>query len=130
MITLFVDAARNVTSGFSAAGAVILIEKKQYQIKSPIFKTNDNHQAEFMALSWALRHLPSSDSIIKIYSDSKIMTDALEKKYAKHYQPFVDKLCLLLQSYNLVLIQWIPEKENRGAHNLALQALKKDHTTY
>lgn len=31
----------------------------------------------------------------------------------------------LLTEYPLVLVNWIPEKQNQGAHQLAMQALKK-----
>ena len=77
-----------------------------------------------MAVLWALKYLPSNENV-QIYSDSKIVTDALHKSYAKHYQGLVDEINLQLTPYPLVLINWVPEKENRGAHNLALQALKK-----
>jgi len=124
MITLKVDAARQV-NGNSAAGAVVIINNQQTQLKAPLNATGDNHEAEFDALIWALQHLPVSDeSMLQIYTDSKILNDALHKHYAKHYQDKVDVIDDLLVQFSLVLIDWVPEKDNLGAHNLALQALK------
>ena len=123
MITLYVDAARDVSTGRSSAGAVLIIDKVQKQLKTALRETVNNHEAEFLAVLWALKYLPNNENV-QIYSDSKIVTDALHKSYAKHYQGLVDEINLQLTPYPLVLINWVPEKENRGAHNLALQALK------
>lgn len=128
MITLYVDAARHISSGRSAAGAVIIVNKQQRQIKTHIHSTRDNHEAEFYALIWALQQLPSKTDTLQIYSDSQLVIDAIHKSYAKHYQSLVDTLMSLLASHHLVLSQWIPEKANLGAHHLALQALKNSHT--
>ena len=40
------------------------------------------------------------------------------------YQIYVDEISTLVSLHKLFLSQWLPEKENLGAHNLALQALK------
>jgi len=125
MITLYVDAARDIHTGQTAAGTVIIIDKIQSQQKAALPITQDNHEAEFCALIWALQQLPKKIDILKIYSDSQILIDAIDKQYAKHYQPFVDNIIKLLSPYPLVLNQWLPEKENLGAHHLALQALQQ-----
>ena len=128
MLTLYVDAAREPNTGLSAAGAVLIQQKRQQQFKSPLFESLDNHAAEFQALIWALKQLPPNTDILTIYSDSKLLVEALHKQYAKHYQPEVDDILALLASRTLVLSQWLPEKDNLGAHNLALQALKNRQT--
>jgi len=124
MIKIFVDAARNIQTGQSAAGAVIITNKKQRQLKSALPYTKNNQEAEFLALIWALKTLDKTMDVIQLYSDSQIMIDAIHKNYAKHYQIYVDEINALTSSYDLFLSQWLPEKENLGAHNLALQALK------
>ncbi|CAM3071130.1 ribonuclease HI family protein [Leuconostoc rapi] len=128
MMTLYVDAARHIESGRSAAGAVIIINKQQRQLKTRIQVTRDNHEAEFYGLIWALQQLPNTTDMLQVYSDSQILIDALHKNYAKHYQTLVDTIMMLLSSHQIVLSQWIPEKANLGAHNLALQALKNNPT--
>lgn len=127
MITIYIDAARDVITGQSAAGAVIIINKKQAQLKTHIVNTKDNHEAEFRATIWALQQLPPSHDVIQLYSDSQILIDAMHKNYAKHYQKYVDEIMQLLSGFPLVMSQWLPEKENLGAHHLALQALKTVH---
>lgn len=124
MLTLYVDAARDPQTGLSAAGAVLIQQKQQHQFKSPIFEASDNHVAEFHALIWALQQLPDTSDILTIYSDSKLLVEALNKQYAKRYQPEVDTILALLAPHPLVFSQWLPEKDNLGAHHLALQALK------
>lgn len=124
MLTLYIDAARDPQTGLSAAGAVLIHQKQQQQFKSAVFQSSDNHAAEFQSLIWVLQQLPDSQDILTINSDSKILVEALQKQYAKHYQPFVDDILTLIQPYPFVLSQWRPEKDNLGAHNLALQALK------
>ncbi len=110
MITLYVDAARDVSTGRSSAGAVLIIDKVQKQLKTALRETVNNHEAEFLAVLWALKYLPSNENV-QIYSDSKIVTDALHKSYAKHYQGLVDEINLQLTPYPLVLINWVPEKK-------------------
>ncbi|MCT4404342.1 reverse transcriptase-like protein [Leuconostoc falkenbergense] len=124
MMTLYVDAARNVHDGQSAVGAVLIINKQQQQLKNALPQSADNHEAEFMGLIWSIKQLPMVDNL-QIYTDSKIVADAIQKKYAKHYQSYVDQIMTLLTEYPLVLVNWIPEKQNHGAHQLAMQALKK-----
>ncbi|CAM3009804.1 MULTISPECIES: ribonuclease HI family protein [Leuconostoc] len=124
MIKIFVDAARNIQTGQSAAGAVIITNNKQRQLKTSLPDTQNNQEAEFLALIWALKTLDSTTDIIQLYSDSQILIDAIHKNYAKHYQIYVDEISTLVSLHKLFLSQWLPEKENLGAHNLALQALK------
>ncbi|MBZ5985065.1 ribonuclease HI family protein [Leuconostoc gelidum subsp. gasicomitatum] len=124
MIKIFVDAARNIQTGQSAAGAVIITNNKQRQLKTSLPDTQNNQEAEFLALIWALKTLDSTTDIIQLYSDSQILIDAIHKNYAKHYQIYVDEISTLVCLHKLFLSQWLPEKENLGAHNLALQALK------
>ncbi|MCT8390098.1 RNase HI [Leuconostoc holzapfelii] len=128
MLTLYVDAAREPNTGLSAAGAVLIHQKAQQQFKSPVFQSLDNHAAEFQGLIWALEQLTDHQDILTVYSDSKLLIEALHKHYAKHYQDQVDRILFLLASHRLVFSQWLPEKDNLGAHNLALQALKNRQT--
>lgn len=128
MITIYVDAARDIKTGQSAAGAVIVINKQQRQLKSLLPDTKDNQEAEFRALIWVLKMCATSTDMIQLYSDSQLLIDAINKNYAKHYQIYVDEISALLKSHALLLSQWLPEKENLGAHKLALQALQQKKT--
>ncbi len=111
MIKIFVDAARNIQTGQSAAGAVIITNNKQRQLKSSLPDTQNNQEAEFLALIWALKTLDSTTDIIQLYSDSQILIDAIHKNYAKHYQIYVDEISTLVSLHKLFLSQWLPEKK-------------------
>ncbi|CAK8054065.1 ribonuclease HI family protein [Eupransor demetentiae] len=124
MLQIYFDAARRPDTGQSAAGCLIINQGQQRQEKTTLPKTNSNHDAEFLAAIWALQ-LVSAEGNLQLYSDSKIVVEALQKQYAKHFQAYVDRIQPLLDAYSLAFINWVPEKNNLGAHNLAQQALKK-----
>lgn len=124
MVKLYTDAATNKTH--SAAGILVIAEQKRHQIKQKITASN-NHQAEFEAailgFEYLLRHFPNAQNVF-FYSDSKIVIDSLDKRYSKSFAPELTKLLALQEKFPLVIAQWIHDKQNTGAHNLALQALK------
>lgn len=127
MIKLYTDAAVNKNFKTSSAGILIIKNKQQYQFK---FKLNtlDNHLAEFksaiLGFKTLINNFDTNNEIIMFFTDSQIIKDSLNKQYAKHYQPQVDELIKLNRSFNTVITNWIPEKLNQGAHNLAIQGLK------
>ncbi|WP_424349486.1 ribonuclease HI family protein [Latilactobacillus sp. 5-91] len=127
MIKLYTDAATLGNPGPSAAGILIVTAKQQYQFSVPLPPV-DNHVAEFMAVQLGLEKIATlalTESLLQINVDSKIVCQSLEKQYAKHYQQYVDQIIALEQPYSLVLHQWLPDRQNKGAHHLAQQALKK-----
>ena len=71
MMTLYVDAARNVHTGQSAVGAVLIVNKHQQQLKSDLPQSADNHEAEFMGLIWGIKQLPMIDNL-QIYTDGRL----------------------------------------------------------
>ncbi|AQW22061.1 ribonuclease HI [Lentilactobacillus curieae] len=124
MIKLYTDAAVNQKSKKSAAGLLIVRNSQQKQLTEPL-KITDNHAAEFeAAILGHQKILPNVDGeLVFFYTDSKIVADAVHKQYAKHYQEYVDRLVALQSQLGTVITEWIPDKDNKGAHNLALQAL-------
>lgn len=127
LYSLYTDAATETLSKRSAAGVLILINGQQHQLKKQL-PEGDNHQAEFEAAIVGFEILldlvtePSTTTVM-YYTDSQLVEQSLIKKYAKHYQPAVDRLLALQAKFQLVIVNWLPEKQNQGAHNLALQAL-------
>lgn len=130
MFTLYTDAATDSDRILSAAGILILHDGQQTQLKA-VLPDGDNHQAEFHAAITGFEHLvaiagdSATASSVLYYTDSKIVADSVAKQYAKHYQPLVDQLLALQAKFNVVVTNWVPEKQNQGAHNLAQQALKQ-----
>lgn len=49
----------------------------------------------------------------------------LAKIIVKHYKLQLDQLNHLMDQFTTVVTQWISERENHGAHNLANQALQR-----
>ncbi|WP_105956019.1 ribonuclease HI family protein [Apilactobacillus quenuiae] len=125
MFKLYTDAATMNKLGYSSGGILIIHNKRQIQIKVKL-KANNNHDAEFEACLMGfkkVKEIAEKNETIIYYTDSKIVYDSLEKRYAKHYQLQLNKILSLQDSFSLVINNWISDKKNEGAHNLAQQAL-------
>lgn len=128
MFSLYTDAATQPQSGLSAGGILIVHDHHQTQLKVELTATT-NHTAEFEVARLGFESLAKmvgdacETTTVLFYTDSQIVSDSLAKKYAKHYQKLVDDLLAVQAPFQLVLTQWVPEKQNQGAHTLANQAL-------
>lgn len=130
MLKLYTDAATKGNPGPSGIGFVLSSENIYQQIPIPLEKHYSNHEAEFIALVEGLKFIQEEypkTSILQIYSDSKIVVSAVTKSHVKNslFQPYLKQIQQLLSSYELYLIEWIPDSKNKGADNLARQALQK-----
>lgn len=127
MIKIYTDAATRPHSNQSGIGILIIVNGKQEQ-KSLSLAMQDNHHAEFAASIAGFRYLLQkygNQNTVFFHSDSKIVIDGLNKNYSKSFKPQLKELAGLEDRFDLVINQWIPDKENKGAHNLANQALRK-----
>ncbi|MFC6274981.1 ribonuclease HI family protein [Levilactobacillus tangyuanensis] len=128
MYTLYTDAATQPQTGLSAGGILMVHDHHQTQLKLPLTAMT-NHTAEFEIARLGFEHLArlvgddAATTTVLFYTDSQIVSDSLTKHYAKHYQIWVDDLLAAQAPFQLVLTQWVPEKQNQGAHTLANQAL-------
>lgn len=125
MIKIYTDAAVRPTDHQASAGCVIVTDQQQYQLKTAL-GTLDNHQAEFAAAIWGVEQLKTLQlppQIVMFYTDSRLVSDALTKNYSHHYAAQLATLNAHLDQFEPVVVQWIPDRENQGAHHLALQAL-------
>lgn len=123
MIRLYTDAA--FRDGKSAAGVLIVRDGEQVQCKFPLDE-KDNHAAEFAAALKGFeeaRKIARNDEAIFFHTDSKIVFDSLNKHYSKSYPRQLAALEEAVSCFQLIIPNWIPDRENRGAHTLALQAL-------
>lgn len=130
MIKVFTDGAFQPRTLAAGLAIIININGQQTQYKIHIPKVYDNHQAEFIAMDQALKILESRHLLkdtLFIYSDSKILVQSVEKAYVKdpQYRAYLKSILSRFQLAPLAFIQWIPEKENRGADVLAKQALRQ-----
>ena len=130
MIRVRTDAAVNGNPGRVGIGIEILHQKQQFLFKENSDQLMDNHQAELWAIYRALLILQEKEwhqEMIFLNSDSKFAMMAIEKNYTKQvaYQEILKKVQEELQFFPQLFLEWIPEKENRGADQLARQALQQ-----
>lgn len=130
MIRVRTDAAVNGNPGKVGIGIEILHQKQQFLFKESSDQLMDNHQAELWAIYRALLILQEKEwhhEVIFLNSDSKFAMMAIEKNYTKQvaYQEILKKVQGELQFFPQLFLEWIPEKENRGADQLARQALQQ-----
>ena len=130
MIRVRTDAAVNGNPGKVGIGIEILHQKQQFLFKENADQLMDNHQAELWAIYRALIILQEKQwhhEVIFLNSDSKFAMMAIKKNYTKQvaYQEILKKIQGELQIFPQLFLEWIPEKENRGADQLARQALQQ-----
>ena len=130
MIRVKTDAAVNGNPGKVGIGIEILYKKQQFLFKENSELLMDNHQAELWAIYRALIILQEKEwdqEMIFLNSDSKFAMMAIEKNYTKQvaYQEILKKVQEELKFFPQLFLEWIPEKENRGADQLARQALQQ-----
>ncbi|WP_203623304.1 MULTISPECIES: reverse transcriptase-like protein [unclassified Lacticaseibacillus] len=124
MNKLYTDAATKGNIGLGGIGILIIAEGQQDQTHLPLPEMS-NHEAEFEAAIAGFRRLLALGLTgpVTFYSDSKLVIEALDKHYAKHYGDYVTELTALTKQFSWVLWQWVPDHANRGAHMLAQQGL-------
>ena len=130
MIRVRTDAAVNGNPGKVGIGIEILHQKQQFLFKENSDQLMDNHQAELWAIYRALIILQEKEwyqEMIFLNSDSKFAMMAIEKNYTKQvaYQEILKKVQEERKNFPRLFLEWIPEKENRGADQLARQALQQ-----
>lgn len=128
MIKLFVDGAATGKEGYAAIGILIVEDGVQEQIGLALEDRMDNHRAEFEALLYGLRHLKArnkQDQLVFCYTDSKLVAESIRKEYTKkaEHKLLLEAAMLELAAFTNLYLEWVPEKENKGADNLAKNAL-------
>ncbi|MFC6464567.1 ribonuclease HI family protein [Marinilactibacillus sp. GCM10026970] len=130
MLKVYSDAAVNGNPGSAGIGIVITGADMYIQLALPLEGQWDNHTAEFEAIRLAINWLVENDqthSITQFFTDSQVVARSIEKKYVKSetFKPYLNECLALLESLSYYEINWIPEKQNKGADNLAKQGLQK-----
>lgn len=129
MIKIYIDAATNQKKEISAGGMVLLKEQEQIQHHQSL-TSKTNNEAEFEMLYLSLEYLIKMNwttETIFIYTDSRIVAESIEKKYAKdeRFNNYLKKILDLLTHFQLIFIEWVGESGNKGADRIAKQALQK-----
>lgn len=130
MLKLYTDAAVKGNPGLAGAGIIIVGDGIHEQIAIPLSGKWDNHEAEWQALylglDWLIEH-NKKNQLLTAYTDSKLVAQAIQKKYVKQerFQQYLSPILTMLDSFPFAEVSWVSEKENKGADNLAKQALRK-----
>ncbi|MCX2454901.1 ribonuclease HI family protein [Lacticaseibacillus nasuensis] len=127
MIRLYTDAATKGNFGPGGLGIMISatgVHDQTHQALPPM----TNHEAEFEAAIAGLLRVQALGltGSVALYTDSKLVISALDKRYAKHYADYVTKLLAVADQFSSLFWQWVPDHQNHGAHDLALQGLHED----
>lgn len=128
MLRTYIDGASNPRVRQAAVGILLLEDGQQRQIGEQLEAFCDNHEAELLALKRLLELLLEDgkfEDTILCHSDSKMLVNAVHKRYSKSYDSTLQEVLSLLDRFPNLYLKWIPEKENRGADQLARNALMK-----
>lgn len=130
MIRLYTDAAVNGNPGNAGVGILVLSDGDQIQLSMPLSNKWNNHHAEFKALFEGIKWLVENDHTNELtfcYTDSQIVAQSVEKEYVKDTSSnkILQDILKLMENFPFISVTWIPEVQNRGADNLAKQALRK-----
>ncbi|GCF93676.1 ribonuclease HI [Enterococcus florum] len=129
MLKVYTDAATNGQKEKSGGGILIVSDTGQQQLSVPL-KETDNHTAELSIILYALHYLIENqltEQSIFLYSDSKTAIKILDQGKTKNnsFQPYLSQFNELATKFDLLILQWIPESQNKGADHLAKQGLQK-----
>lgn len=130
MLKIYSDAAVSPIDQLAGAGLVITGQDLYEQLSYPLPKTKDNHLAELqaflIALEWVVEN-EHTDTYLLFYTDSQLIAQSVKKGRIKNkdYKSIFASILDSLQALYLYEVKWIPDKENKGADNLAKQALAK-----
>ena len=120
----------NGNPGDVGLGVLVLKDGEQKPFKISVEEKMDNHLAEFTAIDWALGWLLEEglqEKLIFMHTDSKVTADAISKRYTKKEanRIVLKEIQNKLKDFSQLFVKWIPESENRGADQLARQALQQ-----
>lgn len=124
---IFVDAASAGNPGLSGAGIVLSQGELHEQLAIPL-GTMTNHEAEFIAIKLGLRRAVElgETAFVRVYSDSKVAIEAIEKRFVKNqlFKPLLEEILQLISHFSLFFIEWRSVTKNRKADELARRAIQ------
>lgn len=128
MFKLYTDAAVKGNPGTVGLGIMIVGADQPIEISVPLPRGQlmSNHEAEFLAAITGLQAMADrglAGQNVQLISDSKLVIDALNKGYVKHYADLYERLVDAAAPFPLVIPTWQNDRQNRRAHDLAQMAL-------
>ncbi len=130
MLKVYTDAAVDPISRLAGIGILISDKDLHLQKHFALEGKWDNHEAEMAAILIAghlLLEKNIQDRIIFLYTDSKISFELWDQEYTNNedFSLILEHMLKLKEKFPLLILEWIPESQNRGADNLARQGLQK-----
>ena len=136
MIIIYTDGAAKGNPGPGGYGVVLMtLDRKHRKELSDGYRLTTNNQMELLACIVGLESLKKPGSTVKIYSDSKYVVDAVEKKwlfgwekknFAKKANPDLWRRFLVIYRKHNVTFQWVKGHanitENERCDELAVAA--------
>ncbi|ARK30411.1 reverse transcriptase-like protein [Halalkalibacter krulwichiae] len=129
MVEVYIDGASAGDPGWSGAGIFINYKNGQVEHHAVPLGPMSNHEAEYEALIYALEIcLEKKINMVSFRTDSKLIDDAIEKRYVKNkkYQPYLEEAVKMIDQLDLFFMKWIPSNQNKTADALARQAIRKN----
>lgn len=136
-IHIYTDGAASGNPGPGGYGVVMLYKGLRKELSGG-FKHTTNNRMELLAVIIALEQLKKENSEVIVFSDSKYVVDAIEKRWIDGWQKKnfknvknVDLWLRFLQLYkrHTVKFQWVKghadNKENNRCDELAVAAYKQ-----
>lgn len=132
LIEVYIDGASAGNPGPSGAGIFIKGHGTAEKYSIPLGNMS-NHESEYHAFIKALElclEKGYSKSVVSFRTDSKLVSNAVEKEYVKNklYSALLDEALHLSKQFDLFFIKWIPSIENKVADELARLAIRKNKT--
>ena len=84
-ITIYTDGAARGNPGKGGYGLVLMSGKFRKEMSEGYLHTTNNRM-ELLAVIVALEQIKQADSIITVYTDSRYVVDAIEKKWIYGWQ--------------------------------------------
>ncbi len=137
-ITIYTDGAARGNPGPGGYGIVLMSGKHRKELSEGYRKTTNNRM-ELLAVIVALETLKFPGSDVKIYTDSKYVSDAINQNWIQNWQkkgfkkvknPDLWKRLLEIYPKHNVKFIWVKghsgNKENEVCDKLAVEASKKE----
>lgn len=130
MIKINIDASTHPTHKISV-GCFVLKKDDTTITKTFPIDAKDNHVAEFKTLITALEYCIEENyqhDLVFVYSDSKIVVTSYQKNYVKNdsFSSLLQNIRELSSYFSSLIIEWIPESQNKQADHYAKRALQKE----
>ncbi|NBC82692.1 MAG: ribonuclease HI [Bacteroidetes bacterium] len=138
-VIIYTDGAASGNPGPGGYGAVLMYGNHRKELSGG-FRLTTNNRMELMAVIEALEAMKKDNLDIDIYTDSKYIADAVEKKWLfsweksnfnKKKNPDLWKRFLKLYRKHNIRFIWVKghadNRENERCDRLAVQASKSDH---